>query len=119
MKLVFVKTLVNNVYTVEVQTTEFEQADLDLFEDFGEPSINIGGTLKNSDDTDLVTLQNAYRKLKTQFPVVQRFADTQYEGKAKDVANAWIRHIEKQANAEMTALRAKLDDFSGQEEFIV
>lgn len=118
MKLVFTKTLANNVYTINVAVEEVDQADTDLFADFGEPSINIGGEIK-SGATVLASLPANYRKIVTQMPLIQRFADKDYAGGAQAVAEAWVLAIQERVNTVVTALRAKSDDFSGTEEFVI
>lgn len=120
MKLVFTKTLANNVYTVEVAVTEVAAEDLELFADFGEPSIDIGGTIMDTDDTTiLATLPSNFRKVHSQMPIVSRFGDAQFSSKGKVIAEAWIRMIEKRINQAMTDIRLKLDDFSGTQESII
>jgi hypothetical protein len=52
-------------------------------------------------------------------PVVQRFADKDFEDGAKAVAEAWILTVEGRVNTVMTALRVKSDDFSGTQESII
>lgn len=118
MKLVFTKTLLNNVYTVNMSITEVDEVDTSLFEDFGEPTINIGGEIKAL-EVVLATLPANFRKIVSQTPVVQRFADKDYEGKAKVVAEAWITAIDKRVNTVMTELRLKNDDFTGTQESII
>jgi hypothetical protein len=119
MKLIFVKTLSSNVYTVNLTVTEVDIADTDLFTDFGEPQINIGGEIKIGTGPVLATLPATFRKVVTQMPVIIRFADKDYVNGAKAIAEAWITIIEDRINAEMIVLRAKNDDFSGTEESIV
>jgi hypothetical protein len=120
MKLVFTKTLTNNNYGIELSVTEVAEEDTALFNDFGEPSIDIGGEIKDAAGTNvLATLPSNYRKVLSQMPVTIRFADAQYNGNAKTVAEAWIRAIEARTNTVMTAIRMKSDDFSGPEEFII
>lgn len=120
MKLVFTKTLVNNVYTVELAVTEVEATDTDLFADFGEPTIDTGGEIKTTDEGPvLATLPSTYRKVVTQMPVVVRFADAQYNNNAKAIAEAWVLTVEKRINAKMVELRMKNDDFTGTQESII
>lgn len=118
MKLVFTKTLAANIYTVNLAIEDVEETDTDLFADFGEPTVNIGGEIKSGANT-LATLPANFRKIVTQMPVIIRFADKDYSDGAKAVAEAWILTIESRINAEVTALRAKSDDFSGTEESII
>jgi DMSO/TMAO reductase YedYZ molybdopterin-dependent catalytic subunit len=118
VKLVFTKTLLNNIYTVNLAVEEVEDTDTALFADFGEPSINIGGEIK-SGATTLATLPANFRKVVSQMPVVMRFADKDYSNNAKAVAEAWVLTVEGRINTEMTTIRAKTDDFSGPEEFII
>lgn len=120
MKLTFNKTLANNIYTVELTVTEIETTDTDLFGDFGEPTIDIGGEIKGSDGTTvLAILPSQFRKIQSQMPVTMRFADSAYAGGAKPIAEAWIRTIETRINTVLTALRGKTDDFSGSQESII
>jgi len=44
MKICTFKDIENNVYKVRIETDEFSEADNKAMEDFGEPTIDIGGT---------------------------------------------------------------------------
>jgi hypothetical protein len=118
MKAVFTKTLTNNVYAVELSITEIETTDTDLFADFGEPSIDIGGEIRSGSDI-VATLPSQFRKVQSQMPVTMRFADSQYSNNAKAVAEAWLITVEGRINTAMTALRGKMDDFSGTQESVI
>lgn len=118
MKLVFTKTLTNNVYNVVLTIEEVEATDTDLFADFGEPTINIGGEIK-SGVTTLATLPANFRKVVSQMPVTVRFADKDYANNAKAIAEAWVLTIEGQINTAMTTLRGKNDDFTNVQESII
>ena len=121
MLLTFTKTLLNNVYTVVVTTTDFDTLDLALFTEFGEPSVNIGGDMIDVTDgtTKLATLPNNFRKVKSGLPFTMNFSDTQYLGKGMDVANAWIETMNTSITNAVVALRAKSDTFTGIQDFTI
>jgi len=119
MNLSFVKTLVRNVYTVQVTTSSFSEDDLSLFELFNEPSINLGGEIKNAQNETIATLQPMNRKIKSQFPFTISFIDSQYEGNAEEVAETWIESVKSKATSAMNDLRININNFSGTEDFVI
>lgn len=116
MKLSIKKELENNIYMVTFSIVETTEAEKELFHDFGELVIPIGGELKGEGETVIATLPLASRKFPSQFPISNRFADSQYENKGKEVASAWATTIQKRIEAELEKHRLKFDDFTGSEE---
>lgn len=122
MRLLVNKNLSNNVYTVELQTTDFDTTDLELFGDFGEPTVDLGGALKEIVDgveTTVATLPQMLRKVKSGFPFKQTFTKQQYNDNAKKVAELWAQNAHDKITLAMGDLRMKIDDFSGTEDIII
>jgi hypothetical protein len=121
MKLVFTKTLVNNVYTVVVTTTEFAVSDTDLFAEFGEPTIAVGGPVSAviaTVETVLATLPITVRKVKSQFPYTIKFTVDDYSDPLL-LAESWMALISLNVATAMDTLRLKTDNFTGVEETVI
>lgn len=114
MKFTVEKELKNNTYYVVIRTENFDAVDEELFHDFNEPFIEVGGDIYSADATPLLltTLPTAQRRIQSQFPVFMRFQD-------QEIAEAWIRTVELRMVTAMNELRMKLDDFTGTEEFVI
>ena len=120
MELIFTKTLLNNIYTVETKTTLFDANDTLLFTEFSEPLINVGGVMLDLDGTtQLVLLPDNFRKVKSGFPFTMSFSDTQFLGKGEKVANAWITALNTRITSAIVAMRAKFDNFTGEQTFTI
>lgn len=119
MNLSFTKTLVKNVYTIQVSTSGFSASDLSLFELYNEPTINLGGQIKNGQNETIATIQAINRKIKSQFPFTISFTDSQYDGNAEQVAEGWVELVKSNATSAMNELRQNIDNFTGTEDFVI
>ncbi|MDK2600528.1 hypothetical protein QO179_23830 [Bacillus stercoris] len=119
MKVLFTKELENNVYSVTVEISDVAVTDTDLFHDFGQPMINLGGEIKDQMGNISITMPSNMKRLTDQFPVTVKFSDLQYNNNAKNVANAWIFTVEQRISEAMNELRLKTDDFTGTEDFLI
>ena len=105
MKLRVRKCLRRNTYVVSLRPEEWSRSDLELFHDFGEPEIDIGG---------VCGVPSSFRKVLSGFPVIMEFEDDSNDG-GEDRANAWKDEIVRRIGTAMKALRQLKDDFSGEE----
>lgn len=119
MKVTFDNSIANKVYKVIASTVEFATTDETLMAEFGEPTVNIGGTLKDTDGTTvLATLPDTYKRIMSDFPVTMTFNGSQFANPDK-VAKAWTTSVETQVQTAITTLRSKTDDFSGHQEYVL
>jgi len=111
MKITTVKDIVNNVYSVNISTADFSQADTKAMEDFGEPTIDAGGDFGGT-----VDLATQIKKVLTESPFVQGFdtRDDVTPGDAEANAEAWALTIVTRLQAVMDTLRANTDEYSGE-----
>lgn len=64
----------NNTWIAMVSTTEWDSHDINLMTWYGEPTVNVGGTI--SDGTVNYSLTTDSRYVKTQSPFIQQFNPT-------------------------------------------
>lgn len=123
MKLVIEKNLVNNNYEVVVSVTEIEEAETELFKDFGELVINVGGELAESNDEGssvvIASFGDVFKKFPSQFPLTKVFGKAQFGDNAEKVANAYVSDIQTKIETAVTELKAKPDVFSGVTEVVL
>ena len=109
MKIIFEKPLANNVFAAEVRT-EFTDQEQELSTKFGEPEINFGGDIT----TPAYSLPDHYRKINSGLPYTLSM-DANGDPDAKAKMNGWISEIKGRLLTSIDALRAKNDDYSGQD----
>lgn len=113
MKIRAFYRLENGVYRVSINTEEWSENDIRLMEKFGEPEIDIGGTLtyedEGSDPVSLV-LEEEYRRIKSE-PIFASF-DSRDSSYAKRFANLWADEIIGKISAAYSSLHAHVDDFT-------
>lgn len=114
MDVTISKSLQDSVYSVTISTSNFSSLDVQLFEAFGEPVIDIGGVIVDN-RVNLVSLPSRQVQIKSQFPVTQSFNDVDLQGKAEQAATLWIENVKQRMADAMKVLRSKSDDFSGTE----
>lgn len=121
MKLIITKNLVKNVYTANIAIDEIADTDTELFNDYYEPTIDIGGEITQLAATPVIltTLPSSYKKIPSQFPINYRFPVAQYGDDAQQIAELWVETISTRIETAMDALRAKVDDYSEIEEIII
>ena len=117
MKLEITKSINLNNYSVQFSVVDLNPTSEELLQEFGIPSINIGGDIPITLDTGATTfkISEEIKKFPTDFPFTKTFKDAHYNGKGKEYANAYIAEIKKRVDTVMEALHAKVDDFSGTE----
>ena len=105
------KELTSNVYSVKVSIQDISGSDTELTSAFGEPLIQVGGTITGPSDTK--TLPAAERALPSGFPVLETFDGDDFTD-AEGLANAYSTEILARITTAMTTLRAKADTFTGE-----
>jgi hypothetical protein len=103
--------LKNNNYLVKVETINFPQSDLDLIADFGEPTIEMGGTIPHTPSDYVLPTKQAF--VKKGFPQTQLFDGVAFAD-AESRANDWATEILSRITAAMTTLRINTDLFTRQ-----
>ncbi|MGG4105133.1 hypothetical protein AAXB25_14550 [Paenibacillus lautus] len=117
MKLVIEKKLANNNYEVSISLSDILDVETEMFSDYGNVQINIGGELTaNGGTTPEATIGDAFKYIPTDFPVVRVFTKAQYGDKAEAVANAFADTVSGRIQTAITALKAKTDSFTGSTE---
>jgi len=109
MIMTFVKDLLGNKYIAEVKT-ELTDQEIELAAKFGEPQINVGGSITGPPAYDL---EDHYRAIKTGFPYtfsIDGNGDAEAEGKM----NGWITEIRGRFVSAINTLRGKTDAYSGE-----
>lgn len=123
MKITVTKNLLKNVYIVTIGLSEIDDTDIELFSDYNEPSIDIGGDINDpaspSTPVLLTTLPSTFKKIPSQFPITYRFPATTYGVNSQKIAEGWANDTSLKIENAMNTLRAKIDDFSQVEEIIV
>lgn len=89
---------------------------LTAVEAFGEEPINIGGQVKDSDQsTILVDLSDWYVKVTDIIanPIIMTFQSSQYGVNTVKTAEAWIQSTMNKIDTYVTTMSQKVDEFSG------
>lgn len=89
---------------------------LTAVEAFGEEPINIGGQVKDSDQsTILVDLSDWYVKVTDIIasPITMTFQSSQYGVNTVKTAEAWIQNTMNKIDTYVTTMSQKVDEFSG------
>lgn len=120
MKLVIDKKLANNNYEVVISVADLQEAETELFADFGKVSINIGGELtKKGGATPETKIGDVFKYVPTDLPITRVFTQAQYGDKAEDVAIAFADTVQQRIETAITALKAKSDGFTGTTEVVL
>ncbi|MGG3891988.1 hypothetical protein [Metabacillus fastidiosus] len=123
MKLVINKNLSNNNYEVTIDIVDITLEEQELIKDFGNPSINIGGTLTEDDGLGgtitVATLGDQFKTLPLDIPLTRTFTQAQYGLNAQKVADTYAKVTSDKIQAAITALKAKSDSFSGTTEVML
>ena len=111
MKIRTNQTLVDRRYTVSIETSDFSEAEVDRMKNYGEPEINVGGTVGAE------TYPDDLKKLKSDSPFTFTADGRDYtlDSDAQAAAEAWQAELVSRIQAAMDALRSLLDTFTGEE----
>ena len=107
MKIRVYKKVRDNTYIVVIRTTEWSQADVDLFREFGEPEIDVG-----------FGSRSRFAKVMTEFPVRGFFGPDTPESNdmsPEEKAESWKNEVVSRIKASVEAQRQLVDGFSGEE----
>jgi len=110
MKIRTVKSIIGNVYTVQLSTVEWSVNDGELMASYGEPEIDLGGDFTGP---PAFSLPNSLSRIKSGSPFVGKF-DADDEAQAEDFADIWTVEIIVRLKAAIDALRANTDEFTGE-----
>lgn len=108
MKIRTIKTLSNRIYSVSIETSDFSQDEINRMVNYGEPELNIGGTV------GAATYPDDLRLLKSDspFPFSADGRDYTTDAEAEAAADAWAVEIISRIKTLMDALRALGDTFT-------
>lgn len=118
MKIRVIKRLVDSVFEVRIQTEDWSELDRELMVKFGEPEINLGGSIPYAttaqakaasapSDTS-VTYDDVYVRIMTESPFTRKFDSRDFGGSIDDAAAAaasWIFTIEARILEKVRYLR--------------
>ena len=105
------KELTNNVFSTKFSIDNVSGSDQELIDAFGEPQVQIGGTIVGPSDT--TTLPAAERGIPSGWPVLESFDGDDFVD-AEGLANAYVTEILTRITTEMLALRTGADAFTGE-----
>lgn len=106
------KILTGGIYRVTLTTTAFESADLELFDKYGEPLIQLGGTVTDGVNTyEIPDSTEVYLRTVFSAGVTKDFilAD---DPDAMKKANAWACTMQTRIATAMQQLRVQFDSFT-------
>lgn len=116
MKIRTFYSIENGVYKVSIFTEDWSERDIRLMQRFGEPEINIGGTLSipnpNSSEDDIqMVIEDSYRRIRSGSPITKCF-DSRDSIYARDFAELWADETRGAISAAYTTLHDHSDDFT-------
>lgn len=111
MKLRKLYHLDNAVYTVNLITEDWSEADKNLMARYGEPEIDVGGDFTGPPAFEL---PSDLVRIMSDTPFTQAFDARDYAN-AADRANVWADEISDRINAALVTLRTEVDDFTREE----
>lgn len=111
MKIRTNQTLADRKYTVVIATEDFSELEEELMKNYGEPELNVGGTV------GIAVYPDDLRNLKTGSPFrfVADGRDYALDSDAQTAAEEWQAEMLVRIKALMDALRALVDSFTGEE----
>ena len=125
MKIRVYRRTVDGILEVRVQTEDWGCDDVGKMRAFGEPEIDIGGTISckdmqasGSSDSLEYEYPNEFRKIMTGSPFVRRF-DSRVVDDPEVAALLWKKEIVGRLVAAVSWLRESKDSFTGEEVYNV
>ena len=122
MKLRVFQRLIDNRFEVRVETEDWSAGDVELMGKFGEPEIDVGGTVtylysgsssssgsSGSGSSRQKTFDTQYVRIMTRFPYVRTFDGRDYDSleEAKIVGVAWKELAANRIEAAVKTLRSQ------------
>lgn len=97
------------VFRIVVETEDWSEGDVELMDQYGEPEVNVGGTLEYEFDGEQKTKEfgDQYVRILHGFPYSIGFDSRDYASyaEAKAVGCAWKDEILRRIDQKVTALR--------------
>lgn len=116
MKLRIFKSIENLVYVVRFENDiiAMSNSDKSLMQRFGEPEINMGGTIPYSATT--YVLDNKFARIRSDFPqrVELDSRSVPFNTSTLTKVNAYVAEITARFSAAVAALRANTDGFTSE-----
>ena len=109
MQLTITKTLVDNKYAAEFDTT-LTQSEQDLVTNFGEPLVDFGGSFTGP---PAFTLASNVREINSGVPYSYEM-DSDVDVDAETKMGVYVTEMRAKFISEITTLRAKSDGWTGQ-----
>lgn len=112
MKIRTIKTLKNRIYTTEIYVEDFSQEEGKRMANYGEPEINIGGTIPGV-PLDIV-YPDDLKRLKTDSPFYRSVdgRDFTTDAEAETAADEWAAEMVVRIKAGIDYIRGLADTFT-------
>jgi len=111
------QTIENDVWKVTFvnDVAQLSEADKKAMRNFGEPEINVGGTILDGDALEF-TLPDKYVKIKSDLPYTAEFdsRDEPFDTDTQDKVEGYRTEIIARFTQAFTDLRAQSDTFTGE-----
>ena len=112
MKIRVFSNLCNGVYRIIINTEDWSQGDLDLMFKYGEPELNVGGsvTYDINNSNSIKTFGDEYIKLFHGFPYARNFDSRDYNknvDEAISIGTAWKNSVLTKIDGAIRTLRDK------------
>jgi hypothetical protein len=112
------KYIENDIWkiTFSLDTASLPESDKDLMRKFGEPTINVGGTFVDEDQTFSYTLPDKFLRVRTDLPYTQEFdsKSPDFELDTSSKALAYETAFVSNYQAAFAILRSMTDTFTGE-----
>jgi len=116
--IMLVRSIERNVFIIDITMSKLEDGDYkENIRNFGENAIEIGGAIVDENDVTLATIPSRRIRISElpNNPVRQKFAQSVYGKKAKDIALAWYEQTKERITDYVSSKISKFDDFSMEE----
>lgn len=124
MKIRAFKSIQDGLYTVRLVTEEWSQEDMRMMTNFGQPTVDLGGTFDGVDELGspppdalpdvTYTLPTRVVGVKTDSPFEQAFDIRDYAD-AEDRARLWQLVVTERIATAVVTMRSQADTFTGEE----
>ena len=127
MKLRIFMGMEDSVYRIVIDAEDWSQGDIELMERFGEPDVDVGGTItysdvsssgsESSEDVKTKDFGNEYVRVLHGFPYARGFDSRDYGSvdSAVSAGTAWKDLVVSRFRNVIAALRANVDPISTEE----
>jgi len=119
MKIRIFSNMLDSVYRIVVNTEDWSQGDIKLMAQYGEPLVNLGGTIDYESDGEAYseTFGDEYVRIFHGFPYSRGFDIRDYGTKDRAVAagTAWKESVEAEIGAKVRELRTNTEPLPTEE----